>query len=220
VCAHYRIAQGLKEFLALFAIEPEDVPPPPPGAEEGLPSKPVAAIVHDPSTGKLKLAYPRWGLVPGWMNEESGTKLLHARAETIAEKPSYREAFRKRRCILPISSFFEFDKTSRYLVSMEDHAFMGVAGIWERKDHAVESPLVTCAMVTTASNELVGQYLDRMPAILKPEHYHPWLNPSTVERELHEMLQTFPPEHMRSEFDGLKAAYARAAESKQPELFE
>ena len=219
MCAHYRIAQGLKEFLALFAIEPEAVPPPPPGAEEGLPSKPVAAVLRDPTSNKLRLDYPRWGLMPSWMTETPGRKLLHARAETIAEKPAYREAFRKRRCILPIASFFEFDRTSRYLISMQDHSTMGVAGIWERQEQGSEPPLFTCAMVTTASNEVVGAYLDRMPAILRPEHYLPWLEGATRETELQAMLRTRPSEGMRSDFDGMRASYARLAEAGQDELF-
>ena len=91
---------------------------------------------------------------------------------------------------------------------------MGVAGIWERQE---QGPF-TCSMITTASNELVGAYLDRMPAILKPENYLTWLDPATREPELHTMLQTRPSKGMKSDFDGLKASYARLAETGQQEL--
>lgn len=117
----------------------------------------------------------RWGLVPGWAKEPSLTaKLNNARAETVAQKPSFRDAYRKRRCLVPASGFYEWraesDRKQPYYVSPASGELFAFAGLWERwKD------LETCAIITTEANEKMRAVHDRMPVIVAPQDYPRWL---------------------------------------------
>lgn len=189
MCAHYKVENGLKDFLSLFVMEPGDTPIP----ENSRPTDRVLAILRQPETGQVKLASPRWGLVPAWLTpEEVGAKMMHARVETISERPAYRENFKSRRCILPMTLFFEFDKTTRYRIFMEDGSTIGVAAIWEQNKSGL-----SCAMVTTPTNALMSTIHERMPAILRPTDYLAWLDSSTSPNERLAMLTP-------RDIDGLK----------------
>jgi putative SOS response-associated peptidase YedK len=131
--------------------------------------------------GERELSQLRWGLVPFWAKDPAiGNKLINARAETIASKPAFRESYRKARCLIPASGFYEWAKMTDgrkqpVHIGMKDGSLFAFAGLWSRWGPKGEA-LETCTIITTDANELCQQVHDRMPVILAPEHYAQWLD--------------------------------------------
>src|SRR5438477_11225597 len=144
------------------------------------PTEDVAVVrSHD---GNRTLDMLRWGLVPYWAKDiKIGFSLINAKAETVAEKPAFREAFTKRRCIIPADGFYEWKKLDPktkqpYAIVMKDRSVFGFAGLWERWKDKVSGEIVqSCAIVTTEPNEVCAPIHNRMPVILSPENYARWL---------------------------------------------
>lgn len=161
------------------------------------PGQPIAAV-RDLQTRKVELF--KWGLVPVWAKDPMvGHKLINARSETIAEKPSFKQAFLRRRCLIPADGFYEWKKDSSpkqpYLFKMSDGKPFTFAGIWEFWRDRTGIELTTCAIITTTPNEMVEAYHDRMPVILEKDARWKWLGETPVE-ELKEMLKPYPAEEM------------------------
>jgi putative SOS response-associated peptidase YedK len=136
-------------------------------------------------TAERELAVVRWGLIPAWATDPAvGDRMINARAETVAEKPAFRSAFRSRRCVVPASGFYEWQRRSKgpkqpYLIRRRDGRPMGFAGLWETwTDRETGEVVTSCAVVTCAPNELMAELHDRMPVILDPADYEAWLDPS------------------------------------------
>ena len=130
--------------------------------------------------GKRLAARVRWGLVPRWARDPAiGAKLNNARAETVAEKPSFRDAFRRRRCLIPASGFYEWRREGSVKQPWYVYPAMGevfaFAGLWERW-RGGGAPLETCAIVTTDANAVMAPIHDRMPVIVAREDYARWLD--------------------------------------------
>ena len=125
----------------------------------------------------------RWGLIPSWAKDEKiGYKLINARGETVAEKPSFRAAFKRRRCLIPATGFFEWQKTTDrtkqpYHITLADGRPFAFAGLWERWEQG-GPPVETCSIITTSATEELQPIHDRMPVILPTEAYDEWLAPS------------------------------------------
>ena len=136
-------------------------------------------IVRDPA-GSREAAPVRWGLLPRWAKDPSiGSRLNNARAESIAEKPAFRDPYRGRRCLVPASGFYEWKaeggrKQPYYVTPSQDELF-AFAGLWERWS-GPEGPLETCVIVTTDANAKMRAIHDRMPVIVGPEDYALWLD--------------------------------------------
>ena len=135
----------------------------------------------------------QWGLVPAWSID--GKAFINARAETLEEKPSFSESFRYRRCLIPADGFFEWKRSGRekrpfYICSQDEESLMfaGIWDMWRNRDAVITS----CAIITTAANEVVGELHDRMPAILPPDVHEAWLDRRTNRTELLRMLVPFP----------------------------
>ena len=146
------------------------------------PSQPVLAVRVSPETKKRDASWFRWGLVPRWAKDDSiGYGMINARAETVTEKPGFRDAFRHRRCLVPASGFYEWKKEARrkqpYYIRRKDGRPFAFAGLWERWKGKEEAPVESCTLVTTEANELVSSIHDRMPMILQPADYKLWLDP-------------------------------------------
>jgi len=128
--------------------------------------------------------YLRWGLVPGWAKEASiGTHMINARSETVAEKPSFRHGIKYRRCIVPVSGFYEWDrsvakKKQPYFIRMANQPLMPLAGLWETWKSPEGDVLETFSILTTSANSLLGKIHDRMPVILSPDAFNFWLSPN------------------------------------------
>lgn len=144
----------------------------------------------------------KWGLVPSWAKDAAiGAKLINARSETITEKPSFREAFKKRRCIIPADGFYEWQRTDGkkqpFFFRMRDESPFGFAGLWERWQGAGGEAINSCTILTTEANEVLRPVHDRMPVILHPEEYSLWLEGDEREQELlRELLRPYPAEEM------------------------
>ena len=141
---------------------------------------PIVRIEED---GRRGLVMARWGLVPSWAKDVAiGARLINARAETAAEKPAFRDAVRRRRCLIPADGFYEWQARPRgpkqpHHIARADGGAMAFAGLWERWDRAPDGrPLVSCTILTTEANALVRPIHDRMPVILDPEDEGPWLD--------------------------------------------
>jgi len=147
------------------------------------PSQPVATVRLD-TDGRRALDSLRWGLVPGWAKDPAiGNRMINARSETVHEKPAFRAAFRKRRCLVVADGFFEWrsiDGARQPVhVCMRDHRPFAFAGLWERWQAPGADPVDSCTIITTSANTLMAPIHDRMPVILPPAHYAAWLDPAT-----------------------------------------
>jgi len=133
--------------------------------------------------GPRELAMLYWGLVPAWAKEKSiGARMINARSETLTEKPSFRNAFRRRRCLILADGYYEWQRSGAvkqpYFISFADGQPFGMAGLWERwRDPATGEPLESCCIVTTAPSPAVAHVHDRMPVIVPPGDYAEWLDP-------------------------------------------
>lgn len=145
------------------------------------PTQVIAAIAE--IENERELASFKWGLIPHWAKDDSiGSKLINARAETLREKPSFREAFAHRRCIIPASGFFEWQKQTKgakqpFYFYLKDKDVFGFAGLWEEwLDKQTGELTETCTIITTEANEVLKPVHDRMPVILKSNDYDFWLD--------------------------------------------
>ncbi len=144
-----------------------------------------------------KATYARWGLVPNWVKDYKHFKpLFNAKAETVHEKPSFKDSFKKKRCLVPASGFYEWkDKAPNY-IRVLDSALFAFAGLWSHWSYG-EEVLESCTILTTTPNELMSNLHHRMPVILEPEDYALWLDENKNEREeLEHLFTPFPTENM------------------------
>ena len=138
-------------------------------------------VIRCGEDGDRQLAMMRWGLVPSWAKEIGGSApLINARGETVAEKPSFRNAFAKRRCLIPTDGFYEWKAEGKgekqpYRIALPDDAPFAFAGIWERWQRAQGDALESCAIITTTASAMIADIHHRMPVILEPDSYDAWL---------------------------------------------
>ena len=135
----------------------------------------------------------RWGLIPSWARDpDIGQRMINARSETAAEKPSFRKALEKRRCLIPASGFYEWKKQDDgkqpYLIRMSQDPVFAFAGLWERWKSPDDQPLETCTILTTEANEVMKSLHHRIPVILHPKSYDTLLSPEPVPEEIRETL--------------------------------
>jgi len=149
--------------------------------------------------GERRLAAFQWGLIPSWSKEPKG--FINARAETLADKPSFSESFQRRRCLIPADGFYEWQRHGRskqpYFFQMKDEAPFAFAGIWDRWQGRGLS-ITSCAIITTTPNELLATIHDRMPVILDADGQEKWLRSDARTAELTGVLVPFPESRMKS----------------------
>src|SRR5215218_516689 len=152
--------------------------------------------------GAREAMFFKWGLVPCWAKDPSiGNKLINARSETVEEKPSFREAFRQRRCIIPADGFYEWKREDGrkqpFFFKLKDERPFGFAGLWDRWEGEGEQIINSCTILTTEANGVLRPVHDRMPVILHPEDYASWLESGEQERALlKELLRPYPVNDM------------------------
>jgi putative SOS response-associated peptidase YedK len=144
-----------------------------------------------------------WGLTPSWAKDRSGVKPINARAETVFERPMFRNGIARRRCLLPADGFYEWQRgparKQPYHVAMTDGSLLALAGLWEYWAREGQEPLVSCCIVVTDANALMATIHERMPVIIAPQDYARWLDPALSAREAIEpMLAPFPAAAMRA----------------------
>ncbi len=165
------------------------------------PTDQIPIVRVDPRDGTRELAIARWGLIPFWMKEKPKVPHINARAETVHKLPLFREAFAKRRCLIPATGFFEWqtlpDGKQPWRFVMKDLEPFAFAGIWEFARLDGEDILSACIIVGEP-NPLTAAVHDRMPVILAPPDYDAWLNPLTGQAALKAMLKPYDEALMRS----------------------
>lgn len=147
----------------------------------------------------------RWGLIPFWAKSpRDGAKMINARAETVATKPAFRNAIKTKRCLVPADGYFEWVREGKqkqpYWIRMKDEQPFLMAGLWERwRDKSVPDaePIETFTILTTTANKLTADIHDRMPVIVSPNDYEPWLDTSVSAETLSYMYEPFSAEDMR-----------------------
>jgi putative SOS response-associated peptidase YedK len=158
-------------------------------------------IVRRSAAGERELVHVRWGLVPRWAKDPSiGNRMINARAETLADKPSFRTALRRHRCLLPADGFYEWKQTPSGAkqplhIGMKDAAPFGLAGLFERWLSPAGEVLDTCTIITTQANALLAPLHDRMPVIIAPVAFDRWLDVAN-EEDLTDLFAPFPAEEM------------------------
>ncbi len=165
------------------------------------PSQPILAIPND---GKNTADFFVWGLIPSWAKEpDVGNRLINARGETLAEKPSFRGSYKYKRCLILADGFYEWKaepgtKTKTpYFIHMKDRKPFAFAGLWDEWNGSDGSQVKSCTIVTTDPNELMTSIHNRMPLILKPEDYTQWLDTSPRTPEsLQPLIKPFPADKM------------------------
>ena len=165
------------------------------------PSQPVLAI---PNNGKNTADFFMWGLIPSWSKDPSiANKLINARGETIAEKPSFRGGFKYKRCLILTDGFYEWkavqgEKTKTpYFIHMKDRKLFAFAGLWDEWQSPDGGALRTCTIITTEPNELMSTLHNRMPVILDAVDYSQWLDPAPRTPEsLLPLIRSFPADRM------------------------
>lgn len=198
MCGRFTLRASPAELVEIFRLlrEPE-IPP----RYNIAPTQPVAAVRE--ADGGRELAMLRWGLVPAWAKDPAiGSRMINARGESVATKPSFRSAFKHRRCLIPADGFYEWQKTGGrgkqpYLIGVEGSRPFALAGLWERWEKGEGEPLESCTIITTTANDLLADLHDRMPVILDEEDYDRWLDVKQADPGgLQSVLRPFPSERM------------------------
>jgi len=161
-------------------------------------SRILSVVVRD---GKRYLVEQLWGLVPHWAKDPSiGNKLINARGETVNQKPSFRNAFKSRRCLIPASGFYEWKKEGRlkvpYYVRLKSGSTFGLAGLHETWTSKSGEELRTCTIITTGANALMEPIHDRMPVIIPQDRQDQWLDTAVMPDEVLGLIAPYPADEM------------------------
>lgn len=201
MCGRFTLTTSAEDLARLFEIESylTEITP----SYNIAPSENIAAVMEDTEDGGRDLELLQWGLVPSWAKDQSiGSKMINARAETAHEKPSYRSAFKSRRCLILADGFYEWKKTpdgkQPHYIKMTDGSPFAFAGLWETWTGDGEE-LRTCTILTTEANDLMSSIHHRMPVILPRENHTAWLDPSFKEKDaLRDMLVGYRSSEMEA----------------------
>lgn len=200
MCGRFTLTTSPEELQAAF--DWLKMPPKPGEPRYNIaPTQPVAVVPND---GFNRLDYFTWGLIPSWAKDPSiGNRMINARAETLAEKPSFRNALRRRRCLILADGFFEWQaipgekRKQPMYITLENHRPFAFGGLWEIWKSPDGSEIYSCTIITTEPNPLMATIHNRMPLILPPESYAQWLNPNEQRPEaLQTLLQPYPAHEM------------------------
>jgi putative SOS response-associated peptidase YedK len=196
-----RFSQTVSTDIIVEQFQVTDLPLFPPRYNIA-PSQPVVAIRIEPDTTTRRLVQLRWGLIPSWAKDPKiGNQCINAKSETVAEKPAFRSAFKKRRCLVIATGFYEWQKRGPVKqpmwIGLRGKQPFAFAGLWEHWQPAEGEPLETCTIITTEPNDLMVPIHNRMPVILAPTSYDQWLDPTFQQAEpLKALLRPYPSEEL------------------------
>lgn len=206
MCGRFTLYASPELLAELF-----DLPEPPLLAPRFniAPTQPIGVVRLDPRTHQRTWALTHWGLIPSWSKDPSiGARMINARAETVPEKPSFRAAFKRRRCLVPASGFYEWKQAGKgkqpYYISPSDGRLFAFAGLWETWTGPDGDEIDSCTILTTDPNELMATLHNRMPVILAPQDWAEWLgtggddSPARLNKLLH-LFRPFPADQMKAE---------------------
>ncbi|MFB3167989.1 SOS response-associated peptidase [Neobacillus sp. 179-C4.2 HS] len=185
MCGRFTLTATVDQLIDRFDIEfflqEEEYNP----SFNVAPSQSVLAVINDGARNKM--GFLRWGLIPPWAKDMSiGYKMINARAETLTDKPSFRNAYKKKRCLIVADSFYEWKRLDSKTkipmrIKLKSNELFSMAGLWENWKSPEGKSIYSCSVITTSPNELVQDIHDRMPVILNPEDEKYWLDPSITD---------------------------------------
>jgi putative SOS response-associated peptidase YedK len=203
MCGRFVLRASPEQLKDLFELDEEPWVEP---RYNIAPTQPVAIVRLNTQSVVREWALTRWGLIPSWAKDPSiGQKMINARSESVAEKPSYRAAFKRRRCLVPASGFYEWKKGAQgktpHFITMSSGEPFAIAGLWELWHAPDGGELETCTLLTTEANELVAPLHDRMPVIIPREDHATWLGDGKdasprAQAELLHLMHPYPPDEM------------------------
>ncbi len=208
MCGRFTLATTPADLLKLFGAAPGFSLKP---RYNIAPSQDILGYFFQSETAQNDFAWFRWGLIPSWAKDEKiGNRMINARSETVAEKPAFRAAFAKRRCLIPFSGFYEWqagpDGKTPFCIHRPQTELFAVAGIWE--SWGKENPIRSASLLTTTANAQVQPIHDRMPVIIAAEHFKTWLDGETPPQKLKALLGPAP--------EGLLQAFAVSRRVNNP----
>jgi len=192
MCGRYTLATSEAALQAEFGLDeiPADYRP----RYNIAPGQEVLAVIRDGD--RLRAGWLRWGLIPFWAGDPSiGNRMINARAETLATKPAFRQAFERRRCLILADGFYEWQAQGAakvpYWIHLEDRRPFAFAGLWDRWRPPEGDPVVSCTIVTTQATEALRPIHERMPVILPPGARERWLDPEAGQEERIALLRPY-----------------------------
>ncbi len=200
MCGRFTLSQPVEAIASVFQLN--EVPKLEP--RYNIAPTQLVPTLHKTEQNERQFQMLRWGLIPSWAKDPAiGAKLINARAETVAEKPSFRSAFRHRRCLVIADGFYEWrrqeGKKQPFYFRLQNEQPFAFAGLWEHWQDPNGEVIDSCTIITTEANEILQPIHDRMPVILNPNDYDLWLDP-TVEKpeQLQQLLQPYSSRAMTS----------------------
>lgn len=197
MCGRYTLRASPRQMALVFKLDAiGDLRP-----RYNIAPTQIAPVVRASADGTRELAELRWGLIPSWATDRSiASRMINARCESAATKPAFREAMRKRRCLIPADGFYEWQKQGGqkqpFFIHRSDDAPFAFAGLWESWLDEERRPLETFTILTTAANDQLRPLHERMPVILGEENYSQWLDPASTDPKSLEPLLADPPPNL------------------------
>jgi len=203
MCGRYSLTSDVSKLAQHFSL------PAVPGQfalferYNAAPTQPLPVVRVNLDSHQRELAVLNWGMVPSWAKDPSiGTRMINARSETLAEKPAFKKAFRRRRCLVPATGFYEWEKNPAkksgpkqpYLIRMADEGLFAFAGLWDHWQSDEGSEIESFTIITTEANELLSRLHPRMPVIIEPADYDQWLAGEAA--DLAALLRPYPADAM------------------------
>lgn len=201
MCGRYRLSrrkQIVEEYFDTVSGEEDWAP-----RYNIAPTQPIPVIRQNPKELRREMSLMRWGLVPSWAKDMSGSAMMiNARSETAATKPAFRDPLTHRRCLIPADGFYEWKRTGKakqpYCFEVDGGELFAFAGLWNRWKDPSGSWIKSCSILTTTPNAVTSSVHDRMPVIVHPDNYDLWLDPGFTDvASASEMLKPFDADAMR-----------------------
>lgn len=196
MCGRFVRSSPLSSIVEIFNVES-----PPPEVSASYNIAPTQEILIINNRGKRELVKCRWGFLPPWVKDLSEGSMINARAETIDEKPSFKAAFKKQRCLIISDGFYEWKKVNRkkvpHFIRLRSGKPFGFAGLYNHWTSPNGEKICTCTIITTEANDLIAPIHDRMPVIVPQNKVDMWLDPGFQDLEaLKEILRPYPSDEM------------------------
>ena len=202
MCGRARLSSDVSEIKVAFRIPPERPTPNFPPSWNVAATDTLPVVRYEPKAAQRSRDKLRWGLIPYWAKDiKVGFANINAKADGIENKPAFRKAFERRRCLVPVDNFYEWRKTATgkqpYALALADRGIMALAGVWENWKSPAGEWVRSFAIVTTTPNELCAEIHNRMPVILKPDAWPVWLGEEPAdEPQLKALLAPYPADDM------------------------
>jgi len=201
MCGRARLSTDFSEIKLVFKLPPEQPVPNFAPTYNLAPTDPIPIVRYDAGAVSRNLVIARWGLIPYWAKDiKIGYSTFNARCEDLEQKPAFREAFKRRRCLIPLDNFYEWKKLGSkekqpYAIALKDGGLMAMAGLCENRRSPTNETMRSATIITCPPNDLVAGLHDRMPVILPPEAWPVWLGEEPADAaRLKGLLVPYPVE--------------------------